>query len=84
MPSTLTYGSEQDGREEGQLLLGCTPRSKILFEYTKFHIGVYLTLVTALVAVLGFGRANGWTAEPRLRIALFIPILCLVVAGIGE
>jgi hypothetical protein len=26
---------------------------KLLFDYTKFHIGVYITLGTALVAVLG-------------------------------
>lgn len=56
---------------------------KILFEYTKFHIGLYMTLVTALVGVLGFTSPDGWQGDPWVFWGLVFTIACLVVAGIS-
>jgi hypothetical protein len=39
---------------------------KLLFDYTKFHIGLYTTLATLLVAVAGSGFAESWKVEAHL------------------
>ena len=55
-------------------------RLKQLYDYTKFHIGIYLTLTTGILAILKFAHVDnvadvkGW---------LLIAIIFLVFAGIG-
>ena len=46
---------------------------ELLMTYTTFHIGLYMSLVTALIASETFGKAKHWT----IRWA----ILCLILAG---
>jgi len=36
---------------------------KLLFEYTKFHIGLYTALITALIAALNFKTTLGWSVD---------------------
>ncbi len=47
---------------------------KLLFEYTKFHIGLYFTLITLLIGLRRFG---GVELFPYLEIA----IACFLVSG---
>jgi hypothetical protein len=50
---------------------------KNLFDYTKFHIGMYTTLTSALLAVLRFNQSSAqW-----LRICIVISLFCFLVAG---
>ncbi len=49
------------------------PQLKFLFDYTVFHIGIYITLTTAILAAFEYG-----TGTDRL---LLMPILCFVGAG---
>ena len=48
------------------------PQLKNLFEYTKFHIGVYISITSAILAGISFDHFNR---------CFFIPILAFVVAG---
>ena len=47
-------------------------RIKLLFDYTKWRIGIYTTLGTLIITVLGFGR-----------LTLCIPLLWVSFAFIG-
>lgn len=51
---------------------------KLLFDYTKFHIGLYTTLGTGLTAVLAADFAKAWRINLWL---LAISILAIAVAG---
>jgi hypothetical protein len=53
-------------------------RVKLLFEYTKFHIGVYLTLASILVGILGLKQDFGFVVIPQL---LVISIILIMIAG---
>ena len=44
-------------------------RLKLLYDYTKFHIGVYATLVTLLIAMLSLYLEDLTTAPKRLLLA---------------
>jgi len=49
-----------------------------LYDYTKFHIGLYATLMTLLMAVLSLGEK----AVPREAVCyLKITLVCFTIAG---
>ena len=54
-------------------------RLKLLFDYTKFHIGLYATLLTLLVALTGF-QSNG-PLRQMYQPAMRYTIAFLLVAG---
>lgn len=49
---------------------------KVLMDYTKFHIGIYISLVSAAIALAKVAPVGGF-------ISLRIAIVCFVVAGIA-
>jgi hypothetical protein len=49
-----------------------------LYDYTKFHIGLYAALMTALMTVLGIGQT---TVPPEAVCYLKITLVCFTVAG---
>lgn len=51
---------------------------KLLFDYTKFHIGLYTTLASLLVATLGADFAKDWDIDKRL-----VGVAILMIAGAG-
>src|SRR5947199_1948273 len=53
-------------------------RIKLLFEYTKFHIGLYATLVAALIALAGSKFADQWQLNLQL---LWSGIIGVLIAG---
>jgi hypothetical protein len=52
---------------------------KLLFDYTKFHIGLYTTLAAALVATLGSNSAKNWEVNRWLIAAA---VVCIAFAGV--
>jgi hypothetical protein len=67
--------SEKEKVSESQL--------KFLFDYTKFHIGMYTTLMGAVVAFLKFNAKFTAAGEPWwLRLCLVITLLCFLGAGV--
>jgi hypothetical protein len=55
-------------------------RIKLLFDYTKFHIGLYTTLAGVLVATLGSKFAVDW---PVCRWAVALGIVLIALAGMA-
>jgi hypothetical protein len=55
-------------------------RVKLLYDYTKFHIGVYLTLASALTAVFASPASSAWLVN-RSLVATGLGFI--VVAGIA-
>ena len=53
-------------------------RLKLLHDYTKFHIGLYATLITALIALMGFGSE---ALRPELHFPLKFATVLFVFAG---
>jgi hypothetical protein len=53
---------------------------KLIYDYAKFHIGLYATVNTALVAVLSFADKN---FKEHYRGLFLIIFLCFLAAGIG-
>jgi membrane protein implicated in regulation of membrane protease activity len=55
-----------------------------LFDYTKFHIGLYLTLTTAYVAVASIKKDDGkallFSIEPTL---FWLAVFCFILAGVA-
>jgi hypothetical protein len=52
---------------------------KSLMDYTKFHIGLYTTLCTILIAVIGL---NGLREQvPRMLPYFFLSLICFAIAG---
>lgn len=51
---------------------------KLLFDYTKFHIGLYTTLVTLLIALISLGSEELFFLQ---RISLAATTVCFVLAG---
>jgi len=49
-----------------------------LYDYTKFHIGLYAALMTALMTALGIGQT---TVPPEAVCYLKITLFCFTVAG---
>src|SRR5438067_2237476 len=52
---------------------------KLLFDYTKFHIGLYTTLASVLVAALGASFAKEWQIHRELVAAA---IVLIALAGL--
>jgi hypothetical protein len=50
---------------------------KLLYDYTKFHIGIYVTLGTILIAALNAYVLKYWAP------ALWLGIACIGVAGLA-
>ena len=55
-------------------------RVKLLFEYTKFHIGVYLSLATLLVGIFGLNNKIRPAFSASL---LMVSVGMIVVAGLA-
>ena len=53
-------------------------RMKLLFDYTKFHIGVYATLVSLLIGLISLGPGN---LSPVQHICLAVTTVFFVLAG---
>jgi heme A synthase len=51
------------------------PQLKMLFDYTVFHIGLYVSLVTALLAAMNFHESQ------KRYLLLLVPLGLLVGAG---
>jgi hypothetical protein len=55
---------------------------KFLFDYTKFHIGLYTTLMGAVVAFLKFTHGLSEGEQPWwLRLCLVVTLFCFLGAG---
>lgn len=69
--SDATVHNAVTGNHEGNQL-------KLLFDYTKFHIGLYTTLVTLLIAFIKLGPV-----EPDLlqQVSIAITVILFVLAG---
>jgi hypothetical protein len=54
-----------------------------LFDYTKFHIGIYTTLISGLFAVIAFAHnpAATWLYLPALTRLLKVSAVLIIVAG---
>ena len=61
------------------------PQLNRLFEYTKFHIGIYLTIGGGLVTLLGAGKDGGWAYKligcPMLLLVGLVLMTCAGAAG---
>jgi hypothetical protein len=57
-----------------------TEQVKLLFDYTKFHIGLYSTLATVVISILVSQRTAKWPIWPE---SLTLAVLCLVSAGLA-
>jgi hypothetical protein len=58
---------------------GTMEQLKQLMDYTKFHIGMYITLSTALVAVLGMDAFK--SSVSGIESYLFLTLICFLLAG---
>jgi hypothetical protein len=54
-------------------------RLKLLYDYEKFHIGLYGTMITGFIAILSFGSKQ---INIGLVLALALAIILLLVAAI--
>ena len=54
---------------------------KQIYDYTKFHIGLYFTFLAGLIAFVNFGR--GENAGDQHRTALVVIIYVLLVGGVA-
>jgi hypothetical protein len=52
---------------------------KLLFEYTKFHILLYTSLITLLIGLFLFGF--GGNSAAQFRFPMKLVVACFVVAG---
>jgi hypothetical protein len=52
---------------------------KALMDYTKFHIGLYTTLCTLLIAVMGLDGLRG--QAPRMLFYFLGSLICFAIAG---
>src|SRR6266480_691270 len=58
-----------------------TEQIKHIYDYTKFHIGLYSTLLTGLIALTGFVKGKDF--GQRYGRVLFVIIVVLLVGGIA-
>jgi hypothetical protein len=54
-------------------------QARFLFDYTKFHIGLYAALISALMTLMKVG--DGKHIPPGLLPYLDVTLVCFVVAG---
>lgn len=57
-----------------------TEQVKLLFDYTKFHIGLYSTFASAVLALLAGTFADGWAI---CRTLLALSLLPIAIAGLA-
>jgi hypothetical protein len=57
---------------------GNTEQIKLLFDYTKFHIGLYSTFASAVLALLAGMFADGWAICRTLLAWSLLPIAIAV------
>jgi hypothetical protein len=55
-------------------------RLKLLFDYTKFHIGLYTTVATIFGGLIAASDTVPFTFYPQL---LFASVICICIAGIA-
>jgi hypothetical protein len=71
-------GVEEEKTPEEQL-----EQVKLLFDYTKFHIGLYTTLAGVLVATLGSKFATHWqVCRPLIGLAVLFIALAGLAGGV--
>jgi len=58
-----------------------TEQVKLLFDYTKFHIGLYSTFASAVLALLAGAFADGWVICRTLLAWSLLPIAVAGLAG---
>ncbi len=73
-----TMSNSEHQREPPEIAGGGFERLKLLFDYTKFHIGLYTTLVTLLIALISLGSEELVFIQ---HIALAATTVCFVLAG---
>jgi hypothetical protein len=56
-----------------------TDQLKLLSDYTLFHIGLYTTIISTLIALVHFRRPN--FKKPQLFSILQFTVFCFIVAG---
>jgi hypothetical protein len=56
---------------------------KLLYDYTKFHIGLYAGLITAVTAVLELAKTKEVPVKPGIIGCLGATLLFLVIAGMA-
>jgi hypothetical protein len=67
------------GRQETDVFFSEKQKSlELLFDYTKFHIGLYLTLTAAFVTV-----ANSNLLTLRAEWIFWVAVACFVAAGLA-
>jgi hypothetical protein len=72
-----------DGVEEQKTPDEQLEQVKLLFDYTKFHIGLYTTLAGVLVATLGSTFAAAWhVSRPLIGLAVVFIALAGLAGGV--
>jgi len=54
---------------------------KVLFQYTLFHIGLYATLITGLMAMLSLGKSDGLRLIEQFHYPFKVTLGCMLMAG---
>src|SRR5205085_12169426 len=70
--------SEQESRPPRTIKI---EQIKQIYDYTKYHIGFYSTLLSGLIALATFGKGTGVGA--RYRPFILVIIIVLLIAGIA-
>lgn len=53
---------------------------ELLYDYTKFHIGVYLTMASAFITIASLRKGDALVLELR-RLPVWLAMACFLVAG---
>jgi hypothetical protein len=68
---------------ELQAVLAANLKSlELLFDYTKFHIGVYLTLASSFITVASLKKGDGYVVALRMPL-VWVTILFFMLAGLA-
>lgn len=81
-------GSDQDAERRKAQVSAEFKSLELLYDYTKFHIGLYLTLTASYVTVatIKVAEASGGKATQFLetnRPLMVLAVLCFLVAGLA-
>src|SRR5262245_54900634 len=55
---------------------------KLLYDYTKFHIGLYGTLIAGFIAILTFGGNFSATSLTALKVVIFLLLIAPMSGGV--
>ena len=55
---------------------------KLLYDYTKFHIGLYGTLIAGFIAILSFGKDFSTTSLTALKVVIFLLLIAAMSGGV--